>query len=553
MEANEAIDQKAKAKQLVKQGYHLCQRGNYPDGAKYFKEAAALGDLEAVYGLAFLYYEGKGVEKDLAEATRCFETLANQECNFREVSKLRLERLADIDSGNGIGIIGVDKDYEIACGCGFGDDDVKLYRSRWKWAREGYLKAQKEVAYAIFILLDCDQSNHPDADGETMMKYLRKFAELGDAQAQETLAEVYYNDGIVAVGIGDVDHEEAVKWFRKAAKGGDDTAQYLLETEFGEKVETDKGEALFEQMHHIENRGQHADYYIEKIGFPYVDWDGDRDEQWYTRKEVFELCKRFAEQGDAVSQKNLGIFYSSGVCVKKNYAQAVKWFTKAAEQDNAESQLMLGDLYFEGKKVKQDFDKAAKWYLEAANHSEGWHDCEGGSWLEYWSGFNLATWRACKRLGQCYHEGKGVKQNDETAASWYEKAGRILMENPRGEGKLCDIAESYFDGDGIYQDYMEAIKWYKRAAERGHLYSQRRLSEMYEEGEVVPQDYKEAFKWYNKMAESKDKEALYIIGVCYLEGKGVKPNKKEALDRIRKAASFGSKEAKKKLLELGEK
>ena len=55
MEANEAIDQKAKAKQLVKQGYHLCQRGNYPDGAKYFKEAAALGDLEAVYGLAFLY------------------------------------------------------------------------------------------------------------------------------------------------------------------------------------------------------------------------------------------------------------------------------------------------------------------------------------------------------------------------------------------------------------------------------------------------------------------------------------------------------------------
>ena len=47
MEANKAIDKKAKAKQLVKQGYHLCQRGNYPDGAKYFKEAATLGDLEA--------------------------------------------------------------------------------------------------------------------------------------------------------------------------------------------------------------------------------------------------------------------------------------------------------------------------------------------------------------------------------------------------------------------------------------------------------------------------------------------------------------------------
>jgi hypothetical protein len=33
----------------------------------------------------------------------------------------------------------------------------------------------------------------------------------------------------------------------------------------------------------------------------------------------------------------------------------------------------------------------------------------------------------------------------------------------------------------------------------------------------------------------------------------VKPNSKKALARLRKAASFGSKEAKEKLLELGEK
>ena len=31
MEANEAIDQKAKAKQLVKQGYHLCLMGAQRD------------------------------------------------------------------------------------------------------------------------------------------------------------------------------------------------------------------------------------------------------------------------------------------------------------------------------------------------------------------------------------------------------------------------------------------------------------------------------------------------------------------------------------------
>ena len=124
------------------------------------------------------------------------------------------------------------------------------------------------------------------------------------------------------------------------------------------------------------------------------------------------------------------------------------------------------------------------------------------------------------------------------------------MNNPNGGGELGDIAESYFEGDGIYQDREEAIKWYKCAAEKGHIYSQRRLAEMYEEGELVQQDYKESFKWYDKMTECGDIEALYITGLCYLEGKGVKANREEANARIKKAASVGFKEAKEKLAEL---
>lgn len=535
METDNTNKKLGKALEIFNKGWRLHKSRRYEEAAKCYKEAAASGCPEAFYFLALLYYEGKGVEKDLAESARCFEAVGRIGGDFSEEAKLRLERLADIESGKGIGIIGVDKDYDIACGCGFGDGDVELYRAQWKWAEEGHLKSQMEVAYAIFILLDCDKSNHPDADGETMMRYLRKFAELGDAHAQETLAEVYYNESIVAVGIGDVDREEALKWFRKAAKGGDDTARYLLETEFGEKVETDKGEAFFEQIHHIEDKGPYSDYYIEKIGFPYVDGAIDGYEQWYTKDEVFNLCKRFAEQGDVVAQKNLGLFYFNGVSVRKNYAQAVKWFTMAAEQGNVEAQFKLGDLYFEGKKVKQNYEKAAKWYMEVVKHSDV-----------------KEIWRACKRLGVCYHEGKGVEQNDKTAAQWYEEAGRILIDASDGAGQLCDIAESYLDGDGIYQDDKEAIKWYMRAAEKGHLYSQRRLAEMFEEGGPVPQNYKEAFKWYNKMAESRDLEALFITGIYYLEGKGVKPNKDEAVARFKEAASRGFREARKKLAELGE-
>ena len=550
MESNGTNKQTTNALDVFNQGWRLHKSRRYEEAAKCYKKAAALGCQEAFYFLALLYYEGKGVEKDLVEATKCFEIVVEMGGELGLEAKLRLERLADIDSGKGIGIIGVEKDYDIACGCGFGDGNVERYRTRWKWAEQGHLNSQREVAFDIFTLLDCDKSNHPDADGETMLRYLRKFAELGDVCAQEILAEVYDNNDIVAVGIGDVDHEEALKWYRKAAKGGNETAQYLLESYYGEKVKTDKGEAFLAQIHHMEDKGPYTNYYIEKIGFPYFDEVVYWYRMWYTQKEVFDLCKRFAEQGDAACQKNLGLYYYNGVKVKKSYPVAVEWFTEAAEQGNGEAQLRLGDLYFEGEKVEQDYVKAVHWYMKTAEHQEDWHECVKGSLSAGWAGYNLATWRACKRLGWCYHEGKGVEQDDKTAALWYEKAGRILMNNPDGGGELGDIAESYFDGDGIYQDREEAIKWYKRAAEKGHIYSQRRLAEMYEEGGLVPQDYKEAFKWYDKMTECGDIEALYITGLYYLEGKGVKANKEEAIARIKKAASVGFKEAKAKLAEL---
>ena len=146
-----------------------------------------------------------------------------------------------------------------------------------------------------------------------------------------------------------------------------------------------------------------------------------------------------------------------------------------------------------------------------------------------------------------------MKQSDTIAARWYEKAGRILLTLPAAGAELCDIAESYFFGDGISQNYQQAVKWYKKAAQFGNLYAIRQLAELYEQGEVVKQDYKEAYKWYAQLARRGEIDAHYKTGLFYLEGKGVKQNIKEALARIRRTASFGSKEAKEKLLELGEK
>ena len=49
-----------------------------------------------------------------------------------------------------------------------------------------------------------------------------------------------------------------------------------------------------------------------------------------------------AERGDAAAQVQLGDAYDTGTGVKRDVAEAIKWYRKAAEQGNAEGQNSLG-------------------------------------------------------------------------------------------------------------------------------------------------------------------------------------------------------------------
>ena len=347
METNDKKEQKTKDKELFEKGWSLHVDHMYDRAAKCYQKAAELGNTEALYFLALLYYEGKGVKKDFAEAAKCFEVVAEKGGKYSKEAQLRLERLADIDSGKGIGIIGVDMDYSIACGCGFGSEDVDEYRRMWKMAEQGDMEAQKYVASAIYNYMNCE--DNPETDGETMMRYLRNFAELGFAEAQNMLADTLINDSISGVGIGDLDYEEALKWFREAAQDGDWDAQWKLAnflydgSFFGRShpcLKQDKEEAFLWQMHQLETAKN--SFALETIGYPDTEGDGI----WWTTQEVFALCKKYAQQGDELAQRNLGYFYFYGKCVKKNLATAFVWFTKAAEQGDETAELFLSEHYY---------------------------------------------------------------------------------------------------------------------------------------------------------------------------------------------------------------
>jgi TPR repeat protein len=228
-----------------------------------YKEAAMQGSVDALYYLALCYYEGKGVERDLAESVRCFEAILEcddatkveadmipkgyrvrvpmQRCigDYKEEAKLRLEKLADIDSGKGIGIL----DYRYAGDymSAEGEEDKKKYKRLWMRAEKGDLKAQKKVADKILFIISW--WNDPDADGETMLRYYKSLAEQGNKDAMFSLFSIYHY-GYSAVGLGNRDDKESLKWCEMAAENGVPHAQKWMYKFYSEGIGVEKDEEV---------------------------------------------------------------------------------------------------------------------------------------------------------------------------------------------------------------------------------------------------------------------------------------------------------------------
>ena len=228
-----------------------------------------------------------------------------------------------------------------------------------------------------------------------------------------------------------------------------------------------------------------------------------------------------AEQGSAEAQYKLGLCYNKGQGVKKDYAEAVKWYRKSADQGNAAAQCNLGRCYYAGQGVAQDYAEAVKWFRKAAEQG-------------------LAAAQYC--LGVCYYKGQGVTQDYAEAVKWYRKAAEQGDRLAQGNLGLC-----YYEGQGVAQDYAEALKWYRKAVEQGNAAAQCNLGRCYYSGRGVAQDCTEAVKWYRKAADQGDALAQYCLGVCYYKGQGVTQDYAEAVKWFRNGAEQENALAQSKL------
>jgi len=149
-------------------------------------------------------------------------------------------------------------------------------------------------------------------------------------------------------------------------------------------------------------------------------------------------------------------------------------------------------------------------------------------------------------IAQRFAEGRGVPEDLEEAADWYDRAAKQGL--PIAQFRLGSFYEKGF---GVKRDLDAARSLYIAAAEAGNAKAMHNLAVLFAEGIDGKPDYQTAAKWFRKAAEYGLTDSQYNLGILYGRGVGMQPNLPEAYKWFTLAARDGDKESAAKRDDVG--
>lgn len=205
---------------------------------------------------------------------------------------------------------------------------------------------------------------------------------------------------------------------------------------------------------------------------------------------AFTYFEKLAKYNWKEAQYYVGDCYESGRGVEANEQQAFFWLNKSANNGYANAQLSVGLAYELGRLgLRKNMAEAVKWYKKAAEQDNAY---------------------ALYALGVCYHEGNGVNKDYQKAASLFRKSAEL------GCPSAQNWMGYYFEnGYGVEKDVKQAAKWYQKAIENGYIGSAREvLSQLNSQGigEHVSNLKDPALVYYNKLMSELKKMKLGLSG-----------------------------------------
>lgn len=207
----------------------------------------------------------------------------------------------------------------------------------------------------------------------------------------------------------------------------------------------------------------------------------------------FQHLLHAAEPGLPLVWHTIGTAYNTGRGIKRDKAEAIRWFQRAAEAGFAPAMVNLG-LCLQLPAPPLDQAAALRWFRKAAEQGYA-----GGM-----------VW-----LGFAYREGHGVPHDYHEAVQWFIKAV-----------EAGDNHSSIHVGR-MYAHYLsapaQAVPWFLRAAQALHGGSFLELARLYENRELEVYNPTEAHKWFRVAAdysEGRSVSALFALARQHLDGQG---------------------------------
>ena len=211
--------------------------------------------------------------------------------------------------------------------------------------------------------------------------------------------------------------------------------------------------------------------------------------------ELLTALKNQAKSGNADAQFDLGMSYSLGTGVNRNFEEALGWFQKSADQGNAKAQYYLGVMYSHGHGTTIDVDQAFSWYHKSADQGDLHALCD---------------------LGVMYLNGQGVGKNERLAFDCFSKAAE--------QGHIdaqVNLGLLYLSGEGTEKNRSQAAIWFRKAAEQGDLDAQIQLEDLFADGLDTEKEKADAMNWYLQSAAQNLQFAQKFLIKAYSLGLGV--------------------------------
>lgn len=225
----------------------------------------------------------------------------------------------------------------------------------------------------------------------------------------------------------------------------------------------------------VNSRSLHKELLPESLHSSKSSLEGDNDGILSDdRLEELLLQRITRDDDDNASKFQLGQFYFE----REMYEKAFKEFDKLKET-NIQAKYQLGVMFYDGLGVTEDATK-------------GFQIMESICSCKKKQAIPLVPF-AQYNIGRAYYEGKGVKQNDDTAEYYWLLAAKDGDLN--GSIKAQSILGMFYSRQGEQSyDLKKSYYWHQEAAGNGNFESQGALGVMFEYGIGVERDVQAAFE-----------------------------------------------------------